>query len=87
MFPSAWTAWGSDEERDLQLLGPAARRPSYSCVFREDLLLLKEAKALAGLQPVCYASNMEKLALLLSIDRLSKPCFAKTKLLEFSQYH
>ena len=69
MFPSARTAWGWDEERDLQLLDPTARRPSYFRGFGE-LLLLNEAKALAGLQPVCYASNTEKLALLLSIDGL-----------------
>lgn len=86
MFPSAWTAWGWDEEQDLQLLDPRARRPSCSRGFGE-LLLLNDAKALAGLQPVCYASNMEKLVLLLSIDGLKNPCFAKIKSLQFSQYH
>lgn len=68
MSPSAWStlAWG--EERGLQPLDPRARRPSYSRGFGEELLLLNEAKALAGLQPVCYTSNMEKLALLVSSD-------------------
>jgi len=68
MVPSAWAACGWDEEGDLQLLDLTARRPSHSRGFGE-LLLLNEAKALAGLQPVCYASNMGKLALLMSTDR------------------
>lgn len=59
MSSSAWTAWGWDEERDPKPLDPPARRPSYSHGFGEELLLLNEAKALAGLQPVCMQGTWE----------------------------
>lgn len=60
MSPSAWTAWGWDEGAVLRLLDPPARRPLHSHGFGEELLLLNEAKALAGLHPVCYTNNTEK---------------------------
>lgn len=66
MSPSAWPAWGWDEGTLLWLLEPPACRPLYSHGFGEELLLLNEAKALAGLHPVCYTNNMEKSPFLMS---------------------
>lgn len=60
MSPSALTAWGWDEGTVLWLLEPPARRPLCSHGYGEELLLLNEAKALAGLHPVCYTNNTEK---------------------------
>lgn len=65
MSPSAWTAWGWDEGTGPWLLDPPALRALCSHGFGEELLLLNEAKALAGLHPVCY-TNTEKSPFLMS---------------------
>lgn len=79
MLPSVFTACCCSGYVDLQLCSCSKKSltcMSYSCCWLgEELLLLNEAKALAGLQPVCYVGNIgKKVLVIFSTWRLCKPC-------------